>query len=171
MVLKVISGGSAGAARGALDGARAAGVSWGGWAPFGWRVEGGRIPEAYRVGMRQATTGDLNKRIKRNVDDSDGTIVLWDARAGAVADRASQLTLALCGKLKVPHLRVDMRMDVAPEVWVVPVRNWLRDEMILTLHVAGPTERSYPGAQEWTAALIEAVLGSDLDAVRTSMAR
>ncbi len=74
MLEKIISGGQTGVDRAALDVGLALGLKAGGWCPQGRRAEDGVIPERYPL----VETPERNDqaRTRRNVEDSDGTLIL-----------------------------------------------------------------------------------------------
>lgn len=87
LITKLISGGQTGADRAALEAAESLGVETGGWAPRKFITTRGETPElGTRFGLRELTEYDglavkgstaqsLILRSRRNVDDSDGTLV------------------------------------------------------------------------------------------------
>ena len=64
--------------RGALDAALAAGFSCGGWCPQGKRAEDGKIPDRYP--LEETRSAHYLDRTHRNVEDSDGTLIVARAR-------------------------------------------------------------------------------------------
>lgn len=72
--LRFISGGQTGADRAALDFAIEHGYQHGGWAPRGREAEDGTIPLKYQ--LTELTDGGYRQRNKRNVADSDGTLIV-----------------------------------------------------------------------------------------------
>src|SRR5687768_672118 len=73
-VMKLISGGQTGADRAALDVALELGIDHGGWVPKGRSAEDGPLPGRYRV--RETPSEDRAERTKRNVADSDATLLI-----------------------------------------------------------------------------------------------
>jgi len=72
--MKIISGGQTGADQGGLDFALKHGWPCGGWCPPGRLCETGRIHAKYPV--KEVEAGDHNERTRRNVLDSDATLVI-----------------------------------------------------------------------------------------------
>ncbi|HSR12366.1 MAG TPA: putative molybdenum carrier protein, partial [Thermodesulfobacteriota bacterium] len=98
MVKKIISGGQTGVDRAALDVALELGIPAGGWCPKGRRAEDGRIPDYYP--LQEASSPEYPVRTQLNVEDSDGTLILYrNSPAGGTA-----LTIRLAKRLKKPHL-------------------------------------------------------------------
>ncbi|WP_439627886.1 YpsA SLOG family protein [Gemmata sp.] len=145
---RVISGGQTGADRAALAAARAAGIATGGWMPAGFLAHDGTHPEfAELYGMRETPGAQYPHRTSLNVKESDATLrfaTVWDS-PGEV------LTLALCGEHGKPTF------DVTPGGGVAPgdVCEWLAVAGVRVLNVAGNSERTSPGIQEF----VEGFLG------------
>ena len=74
MVKKIISGGQTGADRAGLDVALTVGLPIGGWCPQGRRAEDGPIPDGYP--LVETAERNYQTRTRRNVEDSDGTLIL-----------------------------------------------------------------------------------------------
>jgi hypothetical protein len=70
---RIISGGQSGADRAGLDFAIEAGLAHGGYVPKGRKAEDGRIDEKYR--LTELATNSYPERTKRNVRESDGTVI------------------------------------------------------------------------------------------------
>lgn len=60
----------------ALEAAHKFGIPFGGWVPTGSVNELGPIADEYRPYMKETPTDDVRERTKRNVSDSDATLVL-----------------------------------------------------------------------------------------------
>jgi hypothetical protein len=73
-LLKIISGGQTGVDRGALEAALSASFPCGGWCPAGRKAEDGVIPEKYPV--TPLPGGGYRARTRKNVQESDGTVIL-----------------------------------------------------------------------------------------------
>lgn len=136
--------------RAALDAALDAGVACGGWCPAGRRAEDGRIPERYP--LRETPSPEYAERTRRNVRDSDGTLILGrrPLRGGTA------LTAAHAEALGRPLLVVDPTAPEASEAALA----WCRQHAIRTLNVAGPRESEAPGVYESARAWLDAVFGA-----------
>src|SRR5437588_587731 len=75
VAVKIISGGQTGVDRAALDVALKHGIKCGGWCPAGRLDESGKIPDHYPV--KELKRGGNEERTFRNVEESDGTIVIF----------------------------------------------------------------------------------------------
>src|SRR3990167_2671567 len=75
MVQKKKKGGQTGVDRAALDVALELGILCGGWCPNGRKAEDGAIPARYP--LQELPSGGYRQRTKRNVRESDGTLILF----------------------------------------------------------------------------------------------
>ena len=98
---RIVSGGQSGVDRGALDAALALGFACGGWCPAGRLAEDGPIPERYPV--VELAGGDYRARTRRNVQDSDGTLII----ASGAPKGGTLETLRDCRRFGKPHMVVD----------------------------------------------------------------
>jgi hypothetical protein len=135
LVQKIVSGGQTGVDRGALDAAIALGIEHGGWCPRGRLAEDGAIPPRYRLIDTEAT--EYWVRTERNVVDSDGTLILY---RGALKG-GTEFTYRMTRKHRKPSLRIDLLAEPSPET----VRQWINENDIRVLNVAGPRESSHRG--------------------------
>ncbi len=135
LATKIISGGQTGVDRAALDVALALGIPCGGWCPKGRRAEDGTIPAHYP--LMETTSKDYRVRTRRNVRDSDGTLILT---RGPVSG-GTALTRRLTKELDKPCLVIDL----AQRPRASDVRAWLAYNNIRALNVAGPRESSQAG--------------------------
>lgn len=137
-VLKVVSGGQTGVDRAALDAARSAGLTHGGWCPRGRRSEDGPIDAAYS--LTETPGDDYTQRTEWNVRDSDGTLVLTRGRLRG----GTAFTVAVALELRRPLLVLDLARGPSPE----EALRWLEARGIAVLNVAGPRESQRPGIGE-----------------------
>lgn len=143
----IVSGGQAGADRAALDFAIKHGYTHGGWAPHWRKAENGIIPLKYQ--LTELPEGGYRQRTRRNVEDSDGTLILnlGELDGGTLATQNFALQL---GK---PHFVVQLDSGVSIETETSVVA-WLRQNSIKTLNVAGPRESKRPGIYQATLAFL-----------------
>jgi hypothetical protein len=149
-VEKIISGGQTGVDRAALDIALELGIPCGGWCPKGRKSEDGPIPNRYP--LRETGSASYPVRTAKNVQESDGTLVLtMGPPMGGTA-----LTIKLAKEKRKPFLVFDLKNGGAPLFF----RNWLLTNQIKILNIAGPRESEWPGvyrqASEFLRALFEA---------------
>lgn len=131
----IVSGGQTGADRAALDVALALGLPVGGWCPKDRRAEDGAIPERYP--LTETMEPDYETRTCRNVEDSDGTLIL---NLGEL-DGGTALTAAHARKIDKPCLIAALEEGIEPAQF----RAWLEAHRIAVLNVAGPRESKRPG--------------------------
>jgi hypothetical protein len=128
----IVSGGQTGADRAALEFARAAGIPTRGWIPHGRAAEDGPISFDY-AGLTEADSADPAVRTRLNVRDSDGTAVFshgpLQGGSASAADEAQRLAR--------PLLHVDFE-PISLIAAATTLRQWLEDEQVRILNVAGP---------------------------------
>ena len=137
-VRKIVSGGQTGVDRAALDCAIELGIPHGGWCPAGRKAEDGPIPEKYN--LRETDSARYDVRTKRNVKDSDGTLI---ASHGPLTG-GTLLTVRTAERLGRPVLIVDLQTDDSQRQ-LQSVLNWLESQQLKILNVAGPRESTCPG--------------------------
>src|SRR5246127_4114958 len=101
MLRKIISGGQPGADRAGLAFAVEVGLAHGGYVPKERKAEDGRIHERYR--LTELATNSYPERTKRNVRESDGTVIL------SLSDKlsgGSALTLSYALQANKPVLHI-----------------------------------------------------------------
>jgi predicted Rossmann fold nucleotide-binding protein DprA/Smf involved in DNA uptake len=138
-IKKMVSGGQTGVDRAALDAALELGVPCGGWCPAGRLAEDGVI--AARYPLIETPSAQYAQRTEWNVRDSDGTLVLSVGKPSG----GTALTIAFARKLGRPCLVVDLR-EAKPDP--AKIFDWLRENKIEALNVAGPRASHAPGVHE-----------------------
>ena len=147
-MLKIVSGAQTGVDRAALDVALKENVPCGGWCPEGRKAEDGTIPESYPV--QELKGGGYRPRTKKNVQDSDGTVIIYFGQLSG----GTEETLRFCLSEKKPYLLLDgreVKSDRAAER-MVDFQSTLPGRK---LNFAGPRASSEPQAYEYTAKAIE----------------
>lgn len=150
-MIRIVSGGQSGVDRGALDAALDRGAPCGGWCPAGRRAEDGSIPGRYP--LRALEQGGYAQRTRRNVVDSDGTLILHH---GAI-EGGTALTAALCRDEARPCLVLDASA-LDPETAAGSTMRFIERHHIHVLNVAGPRASKWPGAHAYAYAVISRVL-------------
>jgi hypothetical protein len=140
--------------RAALDAASLLGIPTRGWVPLGRLADDGRIPETYG-GLQEAGSPDYAERTRRNVRDTDATLLLF---RGALVG-GSAYTGEEAERLGRPVLRVDLDSCPSDEA-AGRIRSWLGGLSGSRLNVAGPRASQDPGIHGLAKALLLAVLGS-----------
>jgi len=135
--LWVVSGGQTGVDRAALDTAMSLYLPVRGWCPKGRLAEDGTISSIYPL---QETPGtEYAVRTEWNVRDSDGTIILaYGELAGG-----TKLTAELAHKYKRPVLVLDAITFSQDDI--AHFHQWIQQNHIRILNVAGPRESAKPG--------------------------
>ena len=137
--------------RAALDCAIDLDIPHGGWCPAGRRAEDGIIPQHYH--LVETASPEYADRTRKNVEDSDGTLVL--NRNRLEGGTAATLGFARsCGK---PVMVVDL--DSPPATG--DIRDWLVANDIKHCNVAGPRESKIPGIYRQAYRYLIKILGSD----------
>ena len=147
MDLCIVSGGQTGVDRGALDGALAVGLRCGGWCPEDRRDEAGTIPAHYP--LLPLPRGGYLARTRRNVADSDGTVVIhFGPPSGGTA-----ATIRHAQKVHKPLLCIDAER-ASPELAISATEDFIAQHTIRVLNVAGPRGSQEPRGHGYAEALV-----------------
>lgn len=135
MIRMIVSGGQTGVDRAALDAAIARGIPTGGWCPKGRLAEDGTIPQRYT--LRETETTDYAERTKRNVRDSDATLIVCrrSVTGGTLLTRDTAVDLD----------RPVYTWDLGDADGLARAEAWLASVRPRILNVAGPRESGEPG--------------------------
>ena len=153
VAVTIVSGGQTGVDRGALDAALALGVACGGWCPEGRKAEDGTLATRYPLQVLEGA--GYADRTRRNVADSDGTLIISYNNPG----RGTILTGRCAQGQGKPLLAIDAE-SLDAEAAVVRVRGFVRQNGIRVLNVAGPRATLAPGAYAYARQVIEGLLRS-----------
>jgi len=144
----IVSGGQTGADRAALDFAAAAGIAYRGWVPRGRLAEDGVISADY-VDLVECDSEDPAVRTRLNVRDSDGMVILAHGPpAGGTALAAAEAV-----KLHRPCLQIDLAKPSLSAA-ANQLRQWLEDNAVSALNVAGPRHSEDPRIYATTIAVL-----------------
>jgi hypothetical protein len=166
---KIVSGGQTGVDRGALDAALVAGFECGGWCPTDRTAEDGEIPERYpltplpdplvaRVSQVSATrqvAEQYRARTLKNVQDSDGTVILY---SGTLSGGAL-LTQKLCAREKKPTIVLDAQGMTKLRA-ADAVARFVDVHGICVLNVAGPRLSGWPQGYAFALRVIGALISN-----------
>ncbi|MEJ2595690.1 MAG: putative molybdenum carrier protein [bacterium] len=147
-LIKIVSGGQTGVDRAALDFALSRGFPCGGWCPKGRQAEDGPINEKYP--LTETSTFLYAVRTKLNVNDSDGTLILYHDEIG----NGTQYTAEYARSKRKPLLMINLGRVDAPE----QLREWICDNSIGILNIAGPRESTSPGIYQKALDFLKKVL-------------
>ena len=146
--LRIVSGGQTGVDRAALDIALALGLPVGGGCPQGRRAEDGVIPDRYP--LIETPERNYPTRTRRNIEDADGTLLLNQGKL----DGGTALTADLARQIGKPCLVVALEEGIEPATF----RDWLAENHITVLNVAGPRASKRPGVYAAACRLLDTLL-------------
>jgi hypothetical protein len=150
LVTKVYSGGQTGVDRAALDFAIKHNIVCGGWCPAGRIAEDGNIPKNYP--LQETESSDYGERTKKNILDSDGTLVLVPSLPipNNITD-GTLITIQICKEVRKPlFIAAVSDFDSIHEVVT-----WLKDNNIKIVNIAGPRESQSQGIYSSAIAYLE----------------
>lgn len=177
-ITKVISGGQSGVDRAALDvalhlrGRGLAGLGYalhpksgcteplperllplevGGWCPLDRRAEDGPIPDRYPV--QPCASLDYNVRTFKNVQDSDGTLIICVTMPTGGTAKTIQYTR----ELRKPYTMLYPNAG-AMAAQEHNFQAWCEFNNIKTLNIAGPRESKCPGIYQLAHGLLRLIL-------------
>ena len=140
--LRSVSGGQTGVDRGALDAALDSEIPCGGWCPAGRKAEDGRIPPVYPV--RELASTRYSDRTLRNVQDSDGTLIIHFGEIEGGTDQ----TKRYCRIENKPCQLVDGSL-MSPAQAAQLIAAFTQRNAIRSLNVAGPRASKVPQAHDY----------------------
>lgn len=135
--ITIISGGQSGIDRAALDFALENDIQCGGWCPLGRLAEDGIISNKYP--LKETSTTEYKERTKLNIEDSDGTLILFEN----YKDEGTLLTIELANLANKPVMVIKLPVDKSFNS--EQVSSWINANKIGLLNIAGPRESSSPG--------------------------
>ena len=153
MLKKIISGGQTGADRAALDAAIRLGIPHGGWMPKGRLAEDGTIPEHYQ--LEEMPTDNYRERTRKNVLDSDGTLIISRGAPAGGTDFTRVQVLRYGKQLLGIDLNNQSNLQDAASL----IASWIELQRIEVLNVAGPRASKDPCIYQDTLNLLVFALG------------
>lgn len=151
MINKIISGGQTGADRAALDVALKLGIPHGGWVPKGRIAEDGPLPEIYH--LREMPTDSYEARTEKNVQESDGTLIIARGKLTGGTDYTRQMTLKHNKQLLGIDLNFMGQFDAASLA-----SSWIRIQHVEVLNIAGPRASKDPQIYSDVVIILEKVV-------------
>lgn len=152
----IVSGGQTGSDRAALDWAIAHGIPHGGWCPQGRLAVDGVLDARYLLQETEST--GYRQRTRRNVSDSDGTLIF---NRGELTG-GTLLTQTLARKLGKPCHVVQVG-DGAGSTLAAAVLHWMSGHDIRRLNIAGPRESKQPGIYRETLEILDSIRKFHID--------
>lgn len=143
--MKIISGGQTGADKAGLDAAKHCGFETGGWMPKGWIALDGTHPDfAEKYGLQEHKSVGYAPRTKQNVFDSDATLIV----SGNFRSPGTILTIKSANQFRKKLYTHDYNNPPHNDVQLIS--DWIVNNDIRVLNVAGNSERSFPGIYDYT---------------------
>lgn len=130
MIRKIVSAGQTGVEIAALDIAIKLGISHGGWTSLGMRNEDGPISKSYQL-VETSSIG-FREALRKNVSDSDGTLVISKGERTDQTANAVRTALSLERQL----LHVDLSQYALFEAASL-ASSWMSQRHIKTAHITG----------------------------------
>ena len=140
--------------RAALDAAIFLDLEHGGWCPRNRRAEDGPIDAVYQ--LKETTDASYSVRTEQNVVDSDGTLILCTGKLTG----GTKLTANLAAKHRRPCLVLDLISQTQEQLYS-HFFDWLCEENIGVLNVAGPRESTAPGIGQLAERFLISALEND----------
>ncbi len=145
--IKIISGGQTGVDRAALDFALSHEFPCGGYCPKNRLAEDGTIPEYYPLIETEST--EYAVRTEMNVQMADGVLIIYDE----AMDKGTYLTLKCAELYNKPYFLFDISKAENP----LSVKEWLEDEEIAILNIAGLREGFSGGIYDITLKILHRI--------------
>lgn len=131
MIRKIISSGQTGVELAALDIAVKLGISIGGWTTRGKRNEAGKLPDRYN--LQETSSLGFQEALEKNVDDSDGALVISRGVSTPMIKNAVQAAL----KKERQFLHIDLSQYALFEAASL-ASSWLFQQQVKAVYVTGP---------------------------------
>ena len=136
--LFIVSGGQSGVDRAALDVANKLKLPARGWSPLERDAEDGRIKDIYPI--QETETKDPALRTELNAFDSDGTLII----SCDIPSDGTGLTEEVAELYNKPIFKIDMDKEFSSAI-IGEFRNWIEENNIKILNIAGPRESHRSG--------------------------
>lgn len=151
MIVKVISGGQNGADQGGLRAAYSMGIPTGGVMPKGYRTLDGTSPGiAKKYGLKESYSFGYPARTEANVKNSDGTIRF----ASNFSSAGERCTV----KYVRQYFKSCIDVNVVKPIKHEDVVDWIIENKIEVLNVAGNSEQTSPGIGNFVEEYLKVVI-------------
>lgn len=144
MVEKIVSGGQTGVDRAALDAALELDMACAGWCPKGRLAEDGVIDDRYP--LQETESAQYKTRTRYNVRDSDATLIVFRGEL----EGGTAYTVRIAEQINKPHFLLDLNKGFDER----SLTQWIQQNQVRVLNIAGPRERKNPGIYQETFALL-----------------
>jgi len=152
IVEKIISGGQSGGDMGGLLAGQALGIETGGYCPANWLTENGSTPELRDFGLQCTHAKGYPPRTRLNVAYGDATLGFGNCNSPGM-----KLTSRICDELSKPYYHIPYPYRAPGKntfwenyyVYLAATKEWVQDNKIYILNVAGNRESKNPGIQEF----------------------
>ncbi len=149
-IKKIVSGGQTGVDRAGLDAAIEMNIPVGGWCPKDRKAEDGPIDDRYP--LKETNSSDYETRTMFNVRDSHGSLILTKGTpTGGTA-----LTIKQAKGFDKGYLVINLDKDYD----VALVKEWLFDNHIEVLNIAGPRASKFPDIYDQSKTFLKGLFGS-----------
>jgi hypothetical protein len=160
MVKKIISGGQTGVDRAALDFAIKFDIPHGGWITKGRIAEDGILDDRYK--LQEIPEPSYPRRTLKNILESDGTLIISRGPLTGGSDYTRKMAISR----NKPIFHIDLSQVNAFRA-AENIRNWIFDNKIEILNVAGPRKSKDPDIYKNVLNILEAAFY--LDIIDTNM--
>lgn len=148
--MKVISGCQTGVDEAALAAAKAIGIATGGTMPLGYMTLDGRREDlALEYGLTQSELPGYAARTEQNVKDADATLRI----AKTFSSPGEKCTIRAIRRLRKPP-PLDINVKALDSTSLDSVVQWLLDNNVHILNVAGNSEDTAPGIYQLSYAFL-----------------
>lgn len=158
MLTRIISGGQTGADQAGWRAAKRFGLETSGWMPRGYLTEDGPRPEfAELYGAKEGSSSRYPPRTRRNIRDSDLTMIFDAAQTDQIVGMSRGTQLAVSMARGYERLCLIVRVDLASESLprrAESIKAWLDERNVRVINVAGNRESTTPGIGAWVEAYL-----------------
>ena len=148
-ITKIISGGQTGVDSGALDAALALSIPISGYCPKERLCETGKLPA--RFPLIELPVKSYKARTEKNVIESDGTLIL---NGNSNLQGGTLSTYLFAEQHRKPCLILRFQKTDPQELF----NDWIEQNKIQILNIAGPRESKHPGIYQKTLKLVKKLL-------------
>ncbi len=149
---ELVTGAQTGVDRAGLDFAIEHNIKYTGFIPKGRRAEDDRIADKY-VHLIELKSGAYRDRTIKNLRYADGTLLIYERFTGGV-----KLTYNQCKKYNKPVYVIDLNDDTTPSEHKEKFIEWILNNEITVLNIAGNRESNSKGIYERAIKILKCLL-------------